>query len=882
MDELGNGWRIRLMAAAALLHCACGPLVGGGPVAAPAFVAVEPPPPSPNRRPLLTGSAERGAIVTVYASSDCASEPVGQGWASAVTGRFSLPASAALNARTTFYANATDAVRKVSLCSAGPIYVHDDRPPAAPALMGFSPATPSPEPMPQLSGAAEPESRLSVFARPGCSGQAVAVITVPATGEFGVLVPVATGVTTTYSAQAFDAAGNVSPCSPGRSYLHDATAPDAPVLAGLTPWAGSSAVAPVLQGTAEPGALVTFHADAACAGPPVGSTRAGADGVFAGQASIDTNRSSSFWARATDAAGNPSACSPSAATFLVTSVAMDFDVPGCLASGSRPAGVALDLSRSSAAEFLAGSWEVRCESDQLRIGPTGLIVEEGRANAVAPSARLEDAAWTLDGAACVVWPEALRAPNGTPTMDVLDGTGGAGGGARCQVASTAAAGEFAASAWAAAVAGTTGATVRAHCATGVAATACRCERSDAGPCTATLLPDGCAASAVVGVAPVRLVAGVSCAAPTTAPSMCLEPGAPATGAGQTGFWGAQLEAGARFATGYVPTEATSATRLPEAVSMAGPASELLASGWAVLSPDGELADLGTVFASGAPGLGVDLRFAAGTPRLTWVAQPVDHDAHAAPGRRSATTVGWAVEAGRACLYWDGIERCTAVTGTPTAGDRAFLGSADGGAPPFLNGAVGALHLGERPGVALNTAALMVLGDSLSAPVTTFCARPWPTAAVDLLGVPWLVTNVSVNAAVTSHLVVRWRTYAANGHGVVAVLGGTNDIVLAETADQIFDRLRSIYDEARAAGKRVVPITVPPSSKFSPAFLDKWRALNGLIRRYCVEQGIRCADADQAMNSGADALAPLYDSGDHKHFNQAGCDLVASMVAEIIR
>jgi lysophospholipase L1-like esterase len=386
----------------------------------------------------------------------------------------------------------------------------------------------------------------------------------------------------------------------------------------------------------------------------------------------------------------------------------------------------------------------------------------------------------------------------------------------------------------------------------------------------------------VGTAPVRLVAGVTCAAATAAPGLCLEPGPSGAATGAALFWGAQLEAGSTFSTAYIATADRSATRATEKVTIASPEAGLLSTGVAVLHPDGSPRELGTLLSTSDATTGARLAVVGGTLRLAWAGQVLDHELHVAPGQATPTTVGWAVGGGQACLYWNGIRSCGAISGLPTPAAETVLGGDTTGGAALLNGALRRLDLGVAPGVSLNPTALLALGDSLTASNPQFCATPWPTLLADGLGAPWVASNGGVNALRTQHILARWRTvYAGNGHGVVAVMGGTNDLTNNDPPATTFANLQAIYDEARAAGKRVIPMTVPPSSRFA-AKLASWRALNDLIRGYCAANGIPCADVAAVLDPGTGALAPAYDSGDHLHYNQAGCDAVAGVVLGALR
>src|SRR5207248_1486757 len=117
----------------------------------------------------------------------------------------------------------------VSGCSAGVTYVHDAMAPAAPSGLATSPASRSGASTgADVTGAAEAGSTVRFYTTAGCSGTAAASGTAADFGSAGLAVTVAANSTTTFRATATDAAGNVSGCSAGVTYVHDAVAPAAP------------------------------------------------------------------------------------------------------------------------------------------------------------------------------------------------------------------------------------------------------------------------------------------------------------------------------------------------------------------------------------------------------------------------------------------------------------------------------------------------------------------------------------------------------------------------------------------------------------------------------------------------------------------------------
>jgi hypothetical protein len=95
--------------------------------------------------------------------------------------------------------------------------------------------------------------------------------------------------------------------------------PAAPSGLSVSPDSPSSNLSPTVKGTAEAGSTVTLYAGAACTGPSVSGTAAG----FAspGFTMLVAEGSTTFSAKATDAVGNASACSPDTAPYVADATA---------------------------------------------------------------------------------------------------------------------------------------------------------------------------------------------------------------------------------------------------------------------------------------------------------------------------------------------------------------------------------------------------------------------------------------------------------------------------------------------------------------------------------------------------------------------------------
>jgi len=283
----------------------------------PALLGTEPASPGRDPSPAVLGEADPGARVALFTESPCEGEPAAEVIADA-EGHFSVAVPVALNAETALYALAMDEEGRVSSCTEPLVYRHDDVPPAPPELDATSPPSPAQDPAPLLLGRAEAGSAVTLYRDPGCEVVAGEVGVANADGTFAITVAAEPNAATTWWATATDAAGNVSGCAvDGLTYVHDDTPPAPPVLTHSVPESPSEDVTdPLIAGTAEPGAAVTLYSDPTCAGAALGAVVAGAGGLFVVPVVVAPSSTTTFFATATDAAGNVSGCSPEGLTYV--------------------------------------------------------------------------------------------------------------------------------------------------------------------------------------------------------------------------------------------------------------------------------------------------------------------------------------------------------------------------------------------------------------------------------------------------------------------------------------------------------------------------------------------------------------------------------------
>jgi hypothetical protein len=163
----------------------------------------------------------------------------------------------------------------------------------------------------RVEGRSEPGATVRLFASAGCGGAAVAEGRADASGAFGVQVGLAPDAVTHVSAQARDAAGNTGACSAPLALAHDGLPPPVPQWLGVTPASPSAhSTQPLLEGRAEPLSRVALFSDPACRRALPFEARADAAGAFQVPARVAPDSTGVFHARAEDAAGNASGCTP--------------------------------------------------------------------------------------------------------------------------------------------------------------------------------------------------------------------------------------------------------------------------------------------------------------------------------------------------------------------------------------------------------------------------------------------------------------------------------------------------------------------------------------------------------------------------------------------
>ncbi len=227
------------------------------PPEAPILSSVSPASPANDKLPRLFGSAASESIVSIYTTAACSGQPVGTGTAAAFASE-GIPASAAENSVTTFYAKVTLA-GIASTCSASSIEYQEvtppptepppqtepggggssgsgssgsgsSPPPASPHL-GTVPGRRSNDSTPLVTGSAPGAATVEIFENASCSGSPVAK---GSAAQFasGFHVSVAENTATTFYGISLGAGGSRSSCSAPVVYFEDSTTPKTRITMG--------------------------------------------------------------------------------------------------------------------------------------------------------------------------------------------------------------------------------------------------------------------------------------------------------------------------------------------------------------------------------------------------------------------------------------------------------------------------------------------------------------------------------------------------------------------------------------------------------------------------------------------------------------------------
>jgi lysophospholipase L1-like esterase len=245
-----------------------------------------------------------------------------------------------------------------------------------------------------------------------------------------------------------------------------------------------------------------------------------------------------------------------------------------------------------------------------------------------------------------------------------------------------------------------------------------------------------------------------------------------------------------------------------------------------------------------------------------------------------------------------------VTGHPFTAQGNFLASGDKSLSPTGDGYANNPCWMLIDGVDVRTQArvdgtIVALGDSITdtSATTGNANRRWPDFLARRLNARPGVTRSVVNAGLGGNRLLAPRdgepywgvpalarlerdVFAQTDVRAVILMEGVNDIGYSAGADEMIEGFRQVIAQTHAQGLPIFGGTITPiAGSFieTPERLATWRAVNNWIRTSGEFDGVFDFARALAAPDNPDALAPAYDSGDHLHPNDAGCEAIASAV-----
>jgi len=279
----------------------------------PTIVSSTPASPSPSSTtPTLTVTGgEPFSTCRIYNSSNCSGAIVATGTFDG-SGTAGIAISVTANTTTQFTAQAIDGAGNTSSCSNVFTYTHDNIVPSTPTIVSSSPASPSPSsttPTLTLTGG-EPGSIYRIYKSSNCSGPIATTSTFNGSGTaISMAISVTANSTTQFTAQAIDAAGNISTCSNTITYVHDNIPPSTPIITGSSPASPGNSTTPSISLSGTAGATFYIYSNVSGIGSPIASGTFNASGIGSVVVTVNSNATTTLSAKSIDAAGNSSTVS---------------------------------------------------------------------------------------------------------------------------------------------------------------------------------------------------------------------------------------------------------------------------------------------------------------------------------------------------------------------------------------------------------------------------------------------------------------------------------------------------------------------------------------------------------------------------------------------
>ncbi|MDQ3935397.1 MAG: hypothetical protein M3340_12295, partial [Actinomycetota bacterium] len=395
--------------------------------AAPSVTDTDPNSPANDNNPEVKGTAPANSTVSIYTTSDCSGTEAGTGTSTQFEGA-GITVSVPNDSTTTFRAKATNGAGDSSCSSTSITYVEDSTAPALPTLDDTDPDSPANDNNPEVKGTAESGSTVNLYTTSDCSGSPAATGSAADFASPGLTVTVPNDSIRSFRATATDAAGNISGCSTDSiGYVEDSTNPAKPSITDTDPDSPANDNNPEVKGTAEDASTVQVFRTSDCSGTAAAS---GSAATFASPGitvSVADNSPTPLSVRATDAAGNQSACSdamtfiedstdPALATGLSTVPASPSNANAIKVKGTAENGSTVDLFTTSDCSGTATA-----TGSAFAFNNNGIDVTVPSDSSTTFKAKVRDAAGNVSGCstASVTYVEDSTKPD-KPTLSDVD------------------------------------------------------------------------------------------------------------------------------------------------------------------------------------------------------------------------------------------------------------------------------------------------------------------------------------------------------------------------------------------------------------------------------------------------------------------------------
>lgn len=179
-------------------------------------------------------------------------------------------------------------------------------------------------------------------------------------------------------------------------------------------------------------------------------------------------------------------------------------------------------------------------------------------------------------------------------------------------------------------------------------------------------------------------------------------------------------------------------------------------------------------------------------------------------------------------------------------------------------------------------AIAFLGDSNTEGIyDVSITAPYCVGACATLGEDYQPHNFGVGSNVAQQCLDRFRAdISGHDYAKMVVFAGINDLSLSMPVATVTTNLQRIYEEAKAEGIEVYPVTLLPNNvAVGQPYRDALDAVNAWIRAYATANGLHLIEANTHFDDGTGKIAAAWDlDGGSLHLSQAGQTEMAAIVA----